>query len=116
MGHAIEGSCNYEYKHGQCVALGILGACFISEELGFMKEETTKRIMNLLMAIAPFADVRGQSWEQIYQFMVYDKKIKVECIRYVLPKEIWTVFIHEIQDFSVIKRAYFRVLQEMARE
>ena len=116
MGHATEGSCNYEYKHGQCVALGILGACFISEELGFMKEETTKRIKNLLMAIAPFADVRGQSWEQIYQFMVYDKKIKVECIRYVLPKEIGTVFIHEIQDFSVIKRAYFRVLQEMARE
>ena len=44
FGHAVESAYDYQYRHGQCVAHGILGVCRIVERLGLVSAIETKRI------------------------------------------------------------------------
>jgi 3-dehydroquinate synthase len=48
VGHAVEGACNGNYSHGQCVAIGISAAAFISLSKGLIDKKKYLRILNLI--------------------------------------------------------------------
>ncbi len=47
IGHAIESCSGYALRHGECVALGMLGVCRLSETLGLLDTSIVKRVSSL---------------------------------------------------------------------
>ncbi len=106
FGHAIESAMDYKYKHGECVALGIMGACYISEQLGLCQGDLTIRIRKVLNRIGVFNSMQDCDGERVYYFLLHDKKMNGGNINFVLPIQIGEVVKYEIKDFSLIKNAF----------
>ncbi len=106
FGHAIESSYNYRYKHGECVASGILGACYIAENLNMIDKSVTQRIHKILSRLGVLRDLRDCNWEDILHYMKHDKKRVSEKTRFILTIKIGQVVNREIDDISLIKSAF----------
>jgi 3-dehydroquinate synthase len=48
LGHALETISQYTITHGEGVALGMIAAARISEKMGYLKNDETKRIEALV--------------------------------------------------------------------
>jgi len=48
IGHALEACSGYELRHGECVALGMLAACWLSHELGLLTSAVVERVRRLV--------------------------------------------------------------------
>jgi len=49
LGHALETATDYRiYLHGEAVSIGLLGACLLSEEMGWLTPDFTERVRRLL--------------------------------------------------------------------
>ena len=110
FGHAIESAMEYKYKHGECVALGILGACLISEMLGLCDCVVKERINCLLNRIGVLREINDCDPKRIYQFILHDKKVEEEKIYFILPVKIGEVIKYKIDDFSIIEEAFQKLL------
>lgn len=111
FGHAIESSYNYQYKHGECVASGILGACYIGESLNILDTGITDRIYNLLKKLGIFRELSKCKWEDVYQYMQLDKKRISNQVQFIIPTTIGRVINYRVQDIDVIKRAFDRMIK-----
>ena len=48
IGHAIEAECDYRYRHGECVAMGMAAACRLSRDLALCSDKVCNQIINVL--------------------------------------------------------------------
>ncbi len=53
LGHALEALSKYKITHGEGVALGMIAAARISEKMGYLESEETKRIEGLIRKRRP---------------------------------------------------------------
>lgn len=109
FGHAIESAMEYRYKHGECVALGILGACYISEKLKFCDSSVTERIYNLLKRMKVLINIHDCDKAKVFRFLLHDKKATGGKINFILPVVIGEVVKCEIGDFSLIIDAFEKI-------
>lgn len=111
FGHAFESYYNYEYKHGECVAAGILGACYLAENLEMIDHTSVKRIQNIMVKLGVLRDFRGCEWEQIWDYLRCDKKRVSDKICFILPVAIGKVVKQEIEDISIIRKIFDRIIE-----
>lgn len=95
LGHALEALTDYKkYKHGEAVAIGMVGACRIAEEMGMFKKETRDRIEHLIeKAGLPGRIGVKLSVDDIIQVLSLDKKVQAGKVRFVLPERIGRVVV-----------------------
>ncbi|MDQ2800961.1 MAG: 3-dehydroquinate synthase [Armatimonadota bacterium] len=90
VGHALESITNYKtYTHGEAIALGMVSAAFVGEEVGVTRPADTSALLDLLRA-AGFA-VRldaEHSIEEITRLLAWDKKSVGGSARFVLMEGI----------------------------
>ncbi len=90
VGHALESLTHYgTYTHGEAIALGMVSACLIGEEVGVTRPEDTAAVTMLLRA-AGFA-VRldpAHSLREIVRLLAWDKKSVGGMARFVLLEEM----------------------------
>ena len=89
IGHAIETASGYGLLHGEAVALGMLGAAWLGEELklaGPAVRERTQRVLTRLGM--PERIPAGVSDEQILEAMSRDKKALNKTPRFVLVGDV----------------------------
>lgn len=94
IGHAIEKYMDFTLKHGECVALGTIAACYIS----YMREQlTTEEFYEIRDMFMPFflpitlpdeADA-----EKILEYTRSDKKMQAGQIRFILLKDVGRAYI-----------------------
>lgn len=108
IGHAIETA--YEYtglKHGEAVALGMVGACIIAKNRGYIGDEVLKRLKNLLKSfnLPTEKDSRLVDFNvhKIIELIMHDKKVRDGNIFMVLPKGIGNVVIEKVSKQEIIK-------------
>lgn len=111
IGHAIESSYDYQYKHGECVALGILAACFISKEMNLIGEDVIERISTLLNRIGILKNIQDCDKEKVYYYLKRDKKVISEKLYFILPLEIGKVLKQEIKDFNLVSTALDQLIE-----
>jgi len=102
FGHAIESYYDYKYKHGECVALGIIGACYLAEELELIDEAVTKGIEELLLKINMLHQIHDCKKEYILKFLMHDKKFVGEKVYFILPLKLGEVIRREIDDYNLV--------------
>ena len=94
-GHAIE--AKYNIPHGCSVSLGIVFACNISKQLGYLSIEKVKDIKKLLNKFNLPIDISRIKIDDIMPFILKDKKAKNEKIDFIILEDIGKAKIIEIE-------------------
>jgi len=101
LGHAIENA--YAMPHGKAISLGIVAACFISEELSDFKE--TARVINLLKKYG-LPTEKVLDTERIFDLIKMDKKKVKNTMNYVVLNQIGNAIIKRIPVTELEKLLY----------
>ena len=113
VGHALESVTRYKtYTHGEAIALGMVSAALIGEEVGTTRPEDTASLSALLRA-AGF-DVRlndSHSVDEIVRLLAWDKKSIGGSARFVLMDEIGRA----TQGHCVVEAAIRKALERQSR-
>lgn len=92
IAHAVEEETRYEkYCHGEAVAIGMLGAAFISEKIGAVSHAAVERLENLIKRLGLQTHCEGVSVDKLYAALFRDKKTVGGKINWVVMKKIGAV-------------------------
>ena len=111
FGHAIEELTQYKrYSHGEAVAMGIISACYLSEELGYFKEKYTSQIKGLMDKLElNYTIPKDLKAKDLIDAFKYDKKVEAGKTRFIIPKSnIGRVEIVSKVDDAALKAAIER--------
>lgn len=85
IGHAIESWFEYELRHGECVAIGMSAACWISREMGLLDAADYERLVGALNAFGlPVSAPRRMDIDSVAALTLGDKKSRGGKRRWVL--------------------------------
>ncbi|MBH1940885.1 3-dehydroquinate synthase [Mobilitalea sibirica] len=93
IGHSVEKLMNLTLLHGECVAIGMAAATYISMKRGYINQKDYEEIINTLKAFRLPVQVSGLSAEDIYEVSRLDKKMDSDIIKFILLKEIGNAVI-----------------------
>ncbi|NSW90290.1 MAG: 3-dehydroquinate synthase [Firmicutes bacterium] len=96
VGHAIEGLYGYEYKHGECVAIGIVAAFKLSVYFKLISEEKLCYIKAVLSSLGLPLHIDGLNWISVVKRIVFDKKALSDKVTFILPIDIGKVIDYEV--------------------
>ena len=107
MAHAIEEASNYTgYTHGEAVAVGMIGAMYISVKLGRIGTESLERLESLIDKFAMVSRVKECNMEHMLKTIYRDKKTINGKISWVLPDAIGKVSIVSDVPNDIVKDAF----------
>lgn len=106
LGHAIEKLGNFELLHGHCVALGYLGAAYISERRGMISVEEVARLcaINKKFGLPMTRDGLCLSPNKVVETTKSDKKMDSGSIKFILLKSIGEAYVdHTVTDEEMLR-------------
>ncbi len=93
-GHAIEKYTDFKLMHGECVALGIIAAGFISYKRGMLSTEEFYEIRDMFVPFGlPITLEDDAEPEKILSLTKSDKKMDNGRIRFILLKKVGKAYI-----------------------
>ncbi|MEW5959853.1 MAG: 3-dehydroquinate synthase [Chloroflexota bacterium] len=95
FGHAFERLSNFEIRHGEGVAMGLVGAARLAARLGHCSTQTTGRIIALLERLGLPVQPPPFDPATIWAAMATDKKRQGNTLRFILPRAIGDVDIFD---------------------
>lgn len=98
VGHAIEGESDYQISHGEAVAMGMVLEAKGAYQLGLTKKDLSLQIMEILIELGFPMELNSINYNQLYPYMVVDKKHQGENITIVVPRELGACELVEIED------------------
>jgi len=110
IGHALEAITHYRvYRHGEAIAVGMVSASLIGEELGMTQHEDTEAIIRIFED-AGFAVHLGDNLAigGLMRLLAWDKKVVEGAARFVLMESIGKVTPGHLVPEEVIRRALQR--------
>lgn len=112
LGHAIEKETGYtRYNHGEAVAIGMMGAAFISAALGLTKQEEVDRLAALLMRLSLPVMAEGCDADKIYEAIFHDKKTIDGHVTWILMEGIGHVTALTDVPENVVRDAIGRIVR-----
>lgn len=94
IGHAIEALTGYtEYKHGEAVAIGMVAAARLSEQMGYCDSGTVERITRLIERYGLPTRLPEFPARDYIESMYRDKKAREKKIRFILVRALGRVEI-----------------------
>ena len=103
VGHAIESVSNYEIKHGQAVAIGMMAAAKISSRMEILGEVEIVKLEQIIERAGLPAQMPDMDKEAVWQAMQHDKKVLQDRIRFVLLKSIGDAYISDEVDPELVE-------------
>lgn len=104
IGHAIESVSDFEVAHGGAVAIGMLAAARISDEMGILDKSELIRLRKIVENAGLPTEMPGIEAERLIQAMKHDKKVLRDKIRFVLLKSIGSAFITDEVSPSLLEK------------
>ena len=116
VGHALESVTRYRrYKHGEAVAIGIVSACLIGEQVGITPASVTQEVTRILeQAGLPVAFPDDVSSHAILEAAQRDKKTLAGRLRFVLASKIGAVEIVGDVPASAVRAALTQQTRQAA--
>ena len=89
IGHALEAATDYgRFMHGEAVAVGMMGAAMLSQNLGLLPGEIVEEQRALLQNAGLPTHCSGVDMNRVLETMQLDKKVKGKAVRWVLLRGI----------------------------
>ncbi len=103
IGHAVEHLLEYELRHGECVALGMLAENEIAVRRGLLGAGVAKRVRGLIEKLGlPTRLPRALAVDAVVAACRVDKKARGGAVRYVLLKTLGeTELVADVRDGEV---------------
>ncbi|HLG44532.1 MAG TPA: 3-dehydroquinate synthase [Nitrospirales bacterium] len=99
LGHALETVTRYRrYKHGEAVAIGMVGAACLAGRLGLADARVAARIRDLIRRTGLPTDLPACPASDLLRAMRQDKKVRNRQIHFVLPTQIGNVVVVPIPE------------------
>lgn len=112
IAHAIEKETGYaRYNHGEAVAIGSLGAAYISEALGMIDDVDVLRVRRLTERLGLPLFAEGCTVEGLYAAIFHDKKTVDGKVNWVLMEGIGKVCVRDDVPESIVRTAMARCLR-----
>jgi 3-dehydroquinate synthase len=114
VGHALEAVTRYRrYKHGEAVAIGMVSACLIGEQVGITPASVTGEVTRVLeLAGLPVAFPADIAADAILEAAQRDKKTVSGRLRFVLASKIGATQLVEDVSASAIRAALAKQTNE----
>lgn len=105
--HALEAYTEYQrWLHGEAVAIGLYCAAVLSYQSGYLSEQHLTMMDNMLIkAKLPRRIPQDIDLEILYSFMLSDKKINNQQLRFVLMKAPGDCYLEEQITIQQLQRA-----------
>ena len=92
MGHAIEKETRYvRYNHGEAVAAGMMGAAYLSRELGMVGDAEVERLRGLLERFSLPTKAEGCTEDGMFKAIFHDKKTVDGNVKWILMEGVGRV-------------------------
>jgi len=112
VGHALEAATKLqELSHGEAVAIGMMAAARISEQVGMLDQSNIHRIENLLLKFGLPIYCQGVNPDDLVGAIHFDKKTTLGQTGWVLLKGIGKGVVNQPVEEDVVRR----VLKEICR-
>ena len=105
IGHALEKFTNFEYSHGQCVALGSVAAAYISWKKEYLSAEEYYEIRDMFVPFDLPISLQDIDIDKVLEYTRSDKKNNEGRIRFILLKKIGKGIISDDVTEEEIKEA-----------
>lgn len=104
IGHSVEKLMNFKLFHGECVAIGMVAATYISYQRGNILKEEFEDVVKTIKEFNLPITITGISREEILKITKYDKKMNAGKINFVLLDEIGKAVIDSsVSDEEILK-------------
>jgi len=104
VGHAIESASDFKVEHGTAVAIGMLAAARISNQMGILDKNELLKLNRLIQRAGLPAKMPNLKAEEIIQAITHDKKVLRGKVRFILPKSLGSVFITDEVSLSLVEQ------------
>jgi len=103
VGHAVELVSNFDLRHGEAVAIGMVVEARYSARIGLADVGLVDAVTESFKALGlPIQIPEGMPREEIIRAMRVDKKKKAKAIRFALPVEIGKVKLVDVIDLELV--------------
>lgn len=105
IGHAVEKLSEFTMFHGECVALGMVGAAYISYQFGTLAKEELEELKKILKSYELPISLSNFSCsaEEILATTKLDKKMESGKIKFILLKSLGEAYItKELTDKEIL--------------
>ncbi|XCB30104.1 3-dehydroquinate synthase [Arcanobacterium hippocoleae] len=109
LAHAIERAEDYQYRHGEAVAIGCVFAAALAEAAGIAENGFTKLHHDAFLALGLPVDYPKGNCKQLHDLMGSDKKIRRSRLRFVVLEDIGKPLILDKPDTQILTQAFSAV-------
>lgn len=106
LGHAIELTERYSWRHGAAVSVGMMFAAELARSVGRLSDEATDRHRSVLDSLGLPLTYRKDRWQALLDGMRRDKKSRGDLLRFVVLDDIGRPGILDVPDTSLLFAAY----------
>jgi 3-dehydroquinate synthase len=110
LGHAIERTEGYTWKHGHAVSVGLVYAAALGRLTGRLDEATADRHRAVLSRVGLPTTYKRGVWESLHSAMRVDKKARGATLRFVVLDGLARPSTLDGPDDSLLQQAYQEVL------
>jgi len=112
IAHGLETASQYRrFRHGEAVAIGMMGAAKLSRRLGLLSSDVVQCQQSLLQKFGLPVSFSGLNLAEVVKAMELDKKVRAKGIHWVLLQDIGQTAIRS----DVPQRDVLAILQELSQ-
>ncbi|GAA1736486.1 3-dehydroquinate synthase [Isoptericola hypogeus] len=112
LGHAIELTERYQWRHGAAVAVGMVFVAELARLAGKLDDAVVDRHREILESLGLPTTYRGDRWDQLLSAMRRDKKTRGDLLRFVVLDDVAKPVRLEGPDPTLLAAAYAEVSKE----
>lgn len=102
VGHALEAVHDYQLRHGEAVALGLVAATRVARRHGGLGEAPADRLVKLLQRLGLPTDLDSHLRPGMVEYVARDKKRAADGVLFVLPGEPGHVEVRHLAPEAII--------------
>lgn len=106
LGHAIEHTERYQWRHGAAVSVGMVYAAELGRLSGRLSDDEADRHRRVLELLGLPTSYPGNRWAQLHSVMARDKKARGSLLRFVVLDAIGQPTIMTAPDDALLFAAY----------
>lgn len=93
VGHAVEKLMDFKLLHGECVAVGMVAASYLSYKKNGITRKELEDIKEVIKAFELPTSVKELDPQEVFRVTTHDKKMEGDKIKFILLKKIGEAYI-----------------------
>ena len=116
IGHAVEKLSDFKLSHGECVALGMVAAAYLSWKRGNIKREEFDQLKNILKEykLPIVLNAFSHTPEEILAATKLDKKMEAGKVKFILLKTLGEAYVtKDVTDAEILEAISYIAASQM---